>query len=203
METAEAIRTRRAVKRFDPEHRLTDAEEKELFDLVLQSPTAFNIQNWRFVVVRDPELRQQIREIAWDQPQVTESSLFVVLCADLKAWAREPQRYWVNAPKEVQDIIVPGLQQYYTGQPRVERDEAHRSCGMAGQTLMLAAKAMGYDSCPMDGFDYAAMGRLLNLPDDHIVSFAVAVGRQAQAPWPRPGQLPAEEVILTDRFPAT
>ena len=85
MEPFDAITIRRAMKRFDPDHRLSGEEVDRLLSLTLLSPTAFNVQNWRFVVVRDPELRRQIREAAWNQPQVTEASLFVVLCADLQA----------------------------------------------------------------------------------------------------------------------
>ena len=49
---------------------------------------------------------------------------------------------------------MPAIDQYYRGKDQVQRDEAMRSCGIAAQTLMLAAKSMGYDSCPMDGFDF-------------------------------------------------
>ena len=100
METFDAITIRRAMKRFDPDHRLSGEEVDRLLTLTLLSPTAFNVQNWRFVVVRDPELRRQIREAAWNQPQVTEASLFVVFCADLQAWNRQPERYWPDVPAE-------------------------------------------------------------------------------------------------------
>ena len=66
MDLFAAIENRRAMKHVDPEHRLSEQEEKKLFAATLRSPTAFNIQNWRFVVVRDPELRKQIRAVAWD-----------------------------------------------------------------------------------------------------------------------------------------
>jgi nitroreductase len=131
---------------------------------------------------------------------VTDASLLIVLCADLKSWAREPARYWRNAPQAVQDFLVPAIKQYYDGRPQVERDEAMRSCGLAGQTIMLAAKAMGYDSCPMDGFDYEAVGKLVNLPDDHVVAFMIAVGKGVKEAWPRGGQLPPADVVVENRF---
>jgi nitroreductase len=200
MDTIEAIHNRRSVKHYDPEHRLTDAEIEKLMSLAVLSPTAFNIQNWRFVLVRDPELRAKIREVSWDQAQVTDASLLVVLCADLKAWEREPQRYWRNTPKEVQDFLVPAIGQYYQGRDQVSRDEAMRSCGIAAQTLMLAAKAMGYDSCPMDGFDFDAVAKLINLPKDHVVTMFVVIGKAVKEAWPRGGQLPLDEVVITDQF---
>jgi len=200
MDTVSAIQTRRSVKQFDANHTLTEQEVESLLSLVVLSPTAFNIQHWRLVVVRDAELRRQIRQVAWDQPQVTDSSLLVILCADLNAWEKQPDRYWRNAPEPVRDFLLPAIHDYYFGKPQVQRDEAMRSCGMAAQTLMLGAKAMGYDSCPMDGFDFDAVANLINLPSDHIISMFVAIGKAVQPAQPRGGQLDLREVVVTDRF---
>jgi nitroreductase len=202
MDTFDSIRQRRAVKHFDPEHRFTDEEFAQLMDLALQAPTSFNMQNWRFVNVADPALRKQIREAAVDQAQVTDASLLFVLCADVKAWEKEPQRYWRNAPQEVQDILVPWMKPFYEGKDRLQRDEAMRSVGIVAQTMMLTAKAMGYDSCPMIGFDADKVAELIRLPEDHAVGMLLVIGKGTKAAWPKPGQLPLEEVLVTDRFDA-
>jgi nitroreductase len=195
-----AIETRRSIKHYDPTHRMSDSEVERLMSLAMLTPTAFNIQNWRFVLVQDPELRKQLRAASWDQAQVTDASLLVVLVADLNAWQREPARYWKNAPQEVQDLLVPAIDQYYRSKPQVQRDEGMRSCGMAAMTLMLAAKEMGYDSCPMDGFDFDAVAKLLNLPPDHTPAMYVAIGKGTKEPWPRGGQLSITEVVIRDKF---
>lgn len=200
MNTTDAIKSRRAVKHFDPAHVMPDKVEQDLLSLAMLSPTAFNIQNWRFVVVKDTDLRAQIRQAAWDQSQVTDASLFIIMCADLKAWENQPQRYWVDAPKEVQDFMVPATDAYYRDKNQVQRDEALRSCGIAAQTLMIAAKGMGYDSCPMDGFDFDKVAELINLPDDHIVTMFVAIGKATKDAWARPGQLAMNDVVVNDRF---
>ncbi|MDD5758620.1 MAG: nitroreductase family protein [Desulfobulbaceae bacterium] len=200
MDTIAAIQNRRAVKHFDPAHKMTAAEEQKLLSLAILSPTAFNIQNWRPVVVKDATLRQRIREASWGQAQVTDASLFIILCADLRSWEREPHRYWQNAIPAVQEFLLPAIEQYYRGKDQVQRDEAMRSCGMMAQTLMLAAKSLGYDSCPMDGFDFEAVGKLINLPGDHVIAMYVAIGKATQEAWPRGGQLTLEEIITTDRF---
>jgi nitroreductase len=200
MDTITAIETRRSIKNYDPSHKITEAETHKLLSLAMLSPTAFNIQHWRFLVVQDPALRQQIREVAWNQAQVTDASLLIVICADLKAWAKHPDRYWLNAPKPVQDALVPAISAYYKDNELAQRDECHRSCGIAAQTLMLAAKAMGYDSCPMDGFDFKETARLINLPADHLISMFVVIGKSIKDSWQRPGQLPMDEVVIRDRF---
>ena len=200
METKDAITKRRSVKHFDPSHRLTESEVTELLSLAALSPTAFNIQQWRFVIVKDPGLRNKIREVSWDQSQVTDSSLFIILCADLKAWEKSPDRYWKNAPEEVQQFMLPAIDSYYREKNQVQRDEAMRSCGIAAQTLMLSAKAMGYDSCPMDGFDFSAVAKLIKLPDDHAIAMFVAIGKGLTEASPRAGQLPLDEIIIENTF---
>lgn len=202
MRVSESIEARRSVKAYDPDHRMSQAEIDKLMGLARLSPTAFNIQNWRFVLLTDPELRKAVRAAAWNQAQVTDASLLVVLTADLKAWEKEPRRYWRLADQTVQDYIVPAIDQYYRGREQVQQNEAMRSCGMAAQTLMLAAKEMGYDSCPMDGFDFDAVGKLINLPADHAIAMFVAIGKPLAPARPRSGQLAVEEVVIYNRFPA-
>lgn len=200
MDTKLAIESRRSVKQFDPNHRLTEQEIDDLLSSAILSPTAFNIQHWRFVLVQDPDLRQQIREVAWNQAQVTDASLLVIVCADLNAWQKQPERYWQNAPQAARDFLLPAIQDYYQDKPQVQRDECMRSCGIAAQTLMLSAKAIGYDSCPMDGFDFEQVGKLIHLPEDHVISLFVAVGKALQPAQPRGGQLPVHEVVIKNRF---
>lgn len=200
MDVKTAIKTRRAVKQFDPTHTIPESEVEELMSLAMLSPTAFNIQHWRFVVVRDQAIREAIRAVSWMQPQITDSSLFVIICADIKAWEKNPERYWRNATQDVREGIVGAIGEYYQGREQVQRDEAIRSCGISAQTLMLAAKAMGYDSCPMDLSDFGEVAKIIKLPDDHAVAMFVAIGKSIHDPWPRAGQLPLQEVVFVDHF---
>jgi nitroreductase len=167
------------------------------------SPTSFNIQHWRFVLLKDEGLRRQIREVGNDQAQMTDASLLVLMTADVDAWRKEPQRYWRNAPEEVAELLVNWMGPFHEGKPQLQRDEAQRSIGIAMQSLMLAAKAMGYDSCPMIGFEHEAVAELVRLPADHCMGPMVAIGKGTKAPWPKPGQLSRDEVTIVDRFPAS
>ncbi|TWU46515.1 putative NAD(P)H nitroreductase YfkO [Rubripirellula reticaptiva] len=107
MQVKDAIFNRRAIKHFDADHKMSAAEEKELLENTIQAPTSFNIQHWRFVILRDPELRAKIRkDFGNDQAQVTDASLLVLFTADMKAWQKEPSRYFANAPKEVAEMLV-------------------------------------------------------------------------------------------------
>lgn len=200
MEIFDAIYQRRAIKAFDPEHLVSAEDETKLFEAAIQAPTSFNIQHWRFVVVRDKALRQEMRKLGNDQAQITDASLLVIMTADTKAWAKSPARYWENAPKEVADLLVGWMGPFHEGRDWLQRDEAQRSIGMAMQTLMLAAKGMGLDSCPMIGFDIEAVAKLIKLPEDHVMGPMVAIGKGTKAPWPKPGQLDLSQVVLSNTF---
>jgi nitroreductase len=202
MTVTEAIEARRSIKHYDPEHVMPEADLARLIELTKLAPSSFNMQNYRLVVVRDPELRKQLRAVAWDQAQVTDASVLFIMCADLGAHRADPAKYWSHAPQEVQDILGPAILPFYDGKEQLTRDEGIRSSALAGMTLMLAAKDLGYDSCPMVGFDAEAVAKLIQLPDDHALSFMIAVGKQTQDAWPRGERLPDSEVVIQDRFGA-
>lgn len=201
MQVTEAIYNRRAIKHFDKDHHLTQEEEHQLLQATIQAPTSFNIQHWRLVILRDPELRAKIRkELGHDQAQITDSSLLVLFTADIKAWQKTPERYWVNAPKAVADLLVGWMGPFHEGREWLQRDEAQRSIGMAMQTLMLAAQDLGYQSCPMIGFEIEKVAELIRLPEDHVMGPMVAIGKGIKDSWPKPGQLSLEEIVFENSF---
>lgn len=202
MNTLEAIETRRAVKHYDPDHLFSSGEVDAIISSAMFSPTSYNIQHWRFVHVTDAAIRQQIREAAWDQAQITDASMLLVLCADLKAWERQPERYWRDAPEETRNTMVQMLSDFYRGKEELQRDEAMRSIGIAAQTIMLTAKDMGYDSCPMIGFDSDAVAEIINLPEDHVIGMLISVGKASTEARARGGQLSRDEVVIQNRFEA-
>ena len=167
MDVFEAVSTRRAIKKFDPNNKMSSDDVKKLMEHVILSPTSYNQQNWRFVYVTDQDVKEKISEAARGQAQPRDGSLVVVLCGDMTAWKTEPLRYWKNHPTEKQELVKASLERKYSTDEQAQRDEAIRSCGMAAQTIMLAAKAMGYDSNPMIGFDPEKVAELINLPEDH------------------------------------
>ena len=201
MQVQEAIENRRAIKRFDPNHVMPIEIEQQLLTLAQHAPTSFNIQHWRFVLAKNTELRQQIHAVAWQQAQILEASLVVIICADTQAWQKQPERYWRNLPDaETRAFMVKALTDFYNERPTLQRDEALRSVGMAAQTLMLAAQALGYDSCPMIGFDAEKVAQLIRLPDDHLVGMIVSIGKAAQPAWSRSGSLSYADVVIENQF---
>jgi nitroreductase len=201
MDVMAALATRRAVKKFDTDHVMSADEIRTLVEAATLSPTAFNIQNWRLVLVTDQAQKDAIRAAGWNQAQFSDCSLLIVVCGDLRAHARDPERYWRRAPASVREAIVPMITRYYEGNARAQHDEVLRSGSMAAMSIMLAARDLGYESCPMSGFDFARVAEIIALPPDHEIVMAVAVGRGTESAPGRSGPVTLSEVVAVDRFP--
>ncbi|MCO1334774.1 nitroreductase family protein [Microbulbifer sp. OS29] len=200
MDLFTAVEARRSIKHYDASAQMSSSEFHQLIQATMLSPTSYNIQHWRFLRVTDPALRSELKDAAWGQEQVEDASELIILCADINAWKDRPERYWADAPKEVQAVLVPMLTSFYEGKPQLQRDEAIRSCGLAAQTMMLAAKAQGYDSGAMVGFDPDRVAEIINLPDSYLIGMIIVVGKAKKSAKGRGGQLPMDEVLFENSF---
>ena len=200
MDVFEAISTRRAIKKFDSTQTMSNDDVQKLMEHVILTPTSYNQQNWRFVYVTDQAVKEKISVAARGQAQPKDGSLVVVLCGDMDAWRTEPLRYWKNHPTEKQEMVKAALEKKYTDNTQNQRDEAVRSCGMAAQSIMLAARQMGLDSCPMVGFEYDELADIIKLPENHLIVMMVVVGKRAQDAAERGGQLPLNQVAFENHF---
>ncbi|MHC4824084.1 MAG: nitroreductase family protein [Planctomycetota bacterium] len=198
MEFLDALRARRSVKAFDPTHRLSDEEMRHLMAHVALTPTSFNMQNWHFVVVTDQEVQDRLCAASWNQAQVKEASVTILVAGNLKGH-ENMERTLRKAPEEVKQMfggMVPG---FYSN-PEICRDEALRTAGLAGMSLMLLAKDMGYDSCPMIGFDPAKVAEIVELPEDHPPLLMITIGKALRPAHGRMGLLDLEEFVSMNRF---
>ena len=200
MDTFEAINTRRAVKKFDSTYKMSPEQINSLMELTILSPTSYNQQNWRFITVTDQLIKEQISKAARGQAQPSDGSLVIILCGNMNAWKEDPLRYWKNSTIEKQELVKNSLKKKYEGNPQNQRDEAMRSCGFAGQTIMLAARQMGLDSCPMVGFEYDELAKIINLPENHLIVLMIVVGKAAEPANPRGGQLSIDKVVFENSF---
>lgn len=175
--------------------KLSDEEINQLLSLTALSLSAFNVNNCRFVVIRDPELRKQINKFSVNQSQVPHTASLIVLCADLQHWEKiskgngEPGSGDSSRKKTAR-----------RNSDQMQRDEAMCSCGIAAQTLMLTAKAMNYDSWRLEGFDSEGVGKLINLPQDYVVAMLLVVGKNIKQLSQNVGQFTFHDVVVLDQF---
>jgi len=185
---------RRSVKQFDADHEISDDELRAMFERVVLSPSSFNLQHWRFVVVRDREMKAALCEASWKQEQVAKASAVVVIAGKLDAH-RDAARIYADTPQKVQEMLLPMIEGFYEGKAALQRDEAVRSGSLAAMTLMYTAHDMGYASCPMIGFDPKRVWELLGLDDNHVPVMMVVIGKQVGELRGRPSRLPIAEVV--------
>ena len=194
MEFSEIVQRRHSVKSYDPEKTISDAELRELFDEVVLSPSSFNLQNWTFIAVKDSAMKKKLKEAAWGQSQVKDCSAAILVCGKLDAYQDAPKIY-KDAPKEVQEGLLPMINNFYEGKEQLQRDEAIRSASLAAMTLMYGATSRGWATGPMIGFDPEAVSRLLKLTPNLIPVMIVVLGRQKDPPRPRSYRHPVEKVV--------
>ena len=188
------LAARRSVKMYDENHGISDAELKTLFENVILSPSSFNLQHWRFVVVRSAEQKAALRKVAYNQEQVTSASVTVVVCGKLTGYEDAP-RIYSDTPQSVQETMLPMIEGFYADKPQMQRDEAIRSASLAAMTLMLAAEDMGYATGPMIGFDSDGVAKLIGLDEHHIPVMLVVLGKQVGDIRPRATRLPVSDVV--------
>jgi len=177
MDLFDAINTRRSIKTYDPAHEISDDVLTELFTQVQRAPSSFNLQHTRFVVVRDPQKRAELMAAAWGQPHVGAAPVDIIVCAKLSAHT-DADRANAHAPPEVREKLVPLIEGIYQDNPQLMRDEAVRSGSLGSMTLMLVARSMGLDTCPMIGFDPRKVAEIVGLDDDHIPVMLITLGKR-------------------------
>ena len=200
LSVGQAMNSRRSIKYFDPDYHLDQDKVDYIIQNAKLSPSAFHIQHWRFLIVQNKELKKRIREASYGQPQPEEASLLMILCADLKAWEKDPVRYALHRDDTHREKSAKNIQRYYEGNDRHERDDAMRSVGLVAMSIMLLASEMGLDSCPMTGFDFKKVSELIKLPGDYIIGMMIAIGKRKEDPPPRGSILENDEILKIDTF---
>jgi len=176
----DALAWRYATKKFDSSKRIPSDVWKALEASLVQSPSSYGLQPYKFIVLTDPKIREQIKAVSWNQAQVTDCSHYVILTI-----RKDMGEDWVNKflerTAEVRGTTVEslaGYKQYMMGDivngPRsaVVNDWAARQSYIAFGTLMLAAATLGVDACPIEGMVPAKVDEILGLGEQGLGSVA-------------------------------
>ncbi len=193
------IEQRMSANRFDASHALTNAEIEELVRLATRAPTAYNLQNWRFIAAHTAETKARLRALAWGQPKVEDAAVTFIVCGVLPDAQTLPERLQPSVAAGYMQADMPSawrtaaVAQY--ADPRTARDEAVRSATLGAATLIHAAGALGLASGPMAGFDAEGVARAFGLRANDVPVLLVAVGRAAPGNWPQKPRRPLAEVL--------
>ena len=199
-EALELIRARVSISHFNPDFQIDDELVTDLIGYACEAPSAYHLQNWRFIAVKSPAGKEKLCQLAYGQQQVNDAAVTVVVIGTLDGHER------IRA--NLQPLVDTGLMgpedletwasDTHRGmhdKPVKQRDEAIRSGSLAAMTLMTAAQALGLSSAPMGGFDAAAVSAEFGIEATELPVMLVAIGRPAPGNWPRKPRRPVNEVL--------
>jgi nitroreductase/dihydropteridine reductase len=199
MEFKDIVMQRYATKKFDG-RKVPESKMKELFGLIRFAPSALNIQPWKIKVVTDQKMKEQLKPATYDQEQVTTCSHLLVFCAntDFKGLVEKLERLLNQAkmPEDIAKMVMGMAQDYFLKiPPEAQVAMAQHHVFLALGNALNGAKALGFDSCPMGGFDPKEYARILNLPPNLVPTMLCPIGYAADKPMPKI-RFPVEEIFF-------
>lgn len=197
---ANIIKSRISANSYDTERSLSDQQVAELIELATHAPSAFNLQNWKFLAVRSAEAKARLLPLAWGQQKIVDAAVTFIVCGTLNPHETLPSALKPTLDagiidQAIYDMWVGAAEGMYKENPQLQRDEAIRSGSLAAMTLMLAAKGQGLVSTPMIGFDQSAVAREFGLSDQEIPVMLVTVGYPGATNWPQKPRKAVNDVL--------
>ncbi|BCU76979.1 NAD(P)H-dependent oxidoreductase [Luteolibacter sp. LG18] len=199
---------RYATKQFDADRQIDPADWSTLEEALQLSPSSLGLQLWKFVVVEDPEVREQLKAASWGQSQITDASKLVVLAVKKNITEKDIDAH-LQRISEVRGVPVEALaplREMSVGSVILGKDDAARDVWASRQVyialgnLLTSAALLGIDACPMEGFSPADYDRILGLEEKGLGSVVVAAigyrsSQDKYAGLPKV-RFPKEEVLL-------
>lgn len=195
-----AIENRVSTNLFDAGRALTDAQIEDLASLATRAPTAYNLQNWRFIAIRSAGAKARLQAAAYGQAKVTEAAATFIVCGQRPESAVMEERLQPSVeagfmPSGMIGAWMKAVEDSYGGNAQMQRDEAIRTATLGAAFLMFAAEAHGLATGPMVGFDPEVVAREFRLAANEIPVVLVAVGYAREGNWPQKPRLPVSQVL--------
>lgn len=164
----QAMEFRHACKLFDTNRFIPQKEFEYILNAGRMSPSSLGLEHWKFLVIRNSDLKEKIRTLAWNQPQVTTASELVIVL--YKKYVHSDSLYTARQFKKNFNLDpIPGAYKAFIDAK--EGDELYhwssKQTYLAAANMMTAAAFLNIDSCPMEGFDYYAVEQLLQIDTDN------------------------------------
>jgi nitroreductase len=198
---------RRATMRFKPGETMPDEFLDAILSFGAQAPSGYNIQPWRFIVVRDEDNRKRLRRAAMNQAKVAEAPVVIIAVgvkSDLEQRAdhvmREGARRGAGKFEDVEGAKKGAMKFLSTIPLNVW---LNRHTMIAVTTMMLVAESYGFDTAPMEGFDPEAVKREFGIPPEEEVVALLAIGHAEKPEKAYPGRFPLEHTVFSERYGET
>lgn len=182
--TIDILKQRASVKEYDTSHEMTKEELTELLDITTKAPSAWNLQHWHFTVFHSAEAKAKLLPIAYNQKQVSQASAVIAVLGDLEANQNGEKIYSELAEQgfiteDIKETLMTQINGAYQSE-QYAREAAYSNASLAAMQLMIAAKAMGYDTCAMGGFSKDAYIKEFNVSERYEPVMLISVGKAAK-----------------------
>lgn len=210
MEFNELVKTRHSAVNFEKDFKMSEADFKEIFEQTKLAPSAYNLQFTNYLVITDEAKKKKVRELSYNQYKIHSASGVVIVLGN---------RNSIEMP-EVDKIYRPLLQlkmmdeldfemtmqmieNYAQGLKQNERElqlELTRNAGIHAMLFMLAAKNLGFDTCPMHVHNVDALRAEFNIPEHLEPIMMITIGKSVDKTRPRGYRKPVNEFVQFNGF---
>jgi nitroreductase len=203
-----AIEQRRAVRSFQPTL-IPPVILSEILRLGLRSPSGFNLQPWRFIIVRSLDSKEKLQACAFNQQQVIEAPVVLICCSDRRVSEPDYIESVIQLGREqgaindsYADYIRTAIPNAFEQHPSFESIEAwtNRQAMLAVAHIMIVAQTYGVDSCPMEGFITDQVKAKFNIPEGVDVCCLLALGYATQPFKKYGGRFPVEQLCYAESY---
>ncbi|GBD91451.1 putative NAD(P)H nitroreductase MhqN [bacterium BMS3Abin04] len=181
METKTLFNERRSVNHFDKDKNIDESQIKEIINLAVLAPSAFNLQPWRILVVKSEESKKRLFDLANSQEKILEAPATLIIIGDKEGYS-DTNPVWkemlqsVGGNREMVDGAKQAASFLYGSSEERKLKFAESNAGLLAMSIMIAAKEFGVDTHPMSGIDFDGIHKEFNLKEPESVVMAICLG---------------------------
>lgn len=219
MDTSEAIRSWRSIRRFASEP-VGEEALRAVLEAGRRAPSWENVQPWHFIVITKQEVKERLATLARKQKHVAKAPVVIAVCGNLGAWTRESNREALIELFQAAGVEDPApiVESQYLNdpvacvahhEPAVILARTFEQLGIAYGFMALEALNQGLGMCMVGAFGndvtggdtelYRSLREELGLPEDHLLLTLLTLGKPAENPAPRPRK-PMDKIISRETF---
>lgn len=203
VDALEVMKERHSVRKYEKGVKIPEEDMNEIINATIEAPSSWNLQHWKFLVIESDEKKEKLLPIAFNQQQVVDSSATIVILGDTEANLHAEEIYGQAVENgfmdnAVKETLVSQINGAYEREG-FAYSEAVKNSSLAAMQLMLAAKAKGYDTIPMGGFNPQALINEFNIPSRYVPVMLISVGKAAAGAHAS-SRFPVERVVINESF---